>query len=93
MSYEIPIILSSILFSAFFSGMEIAFVSANKLQVELEKKSEGFLPKILSRITEKSSKFIATMLVGNNIALVIYSYFMGKLLWIGFKLCYLQIIL
>jgi len=85
MSYEIPIILSSILFSAFFSGMEIAFVSANKLQVELEKKSEGFLPKILSRITEKSSKFIATMLVGNNIALVIYSYFMGKLLMDWFQ--------
>ena len=80
MNYEILIILTSILFSAFFSGMEIAFVSANKLQVELEKQNEGFLPKILSKLTEKSSKFITTMLVGNNVALVIYSYFMGGLL-------------
>ncbi|MDY0780213.1 hemolysin family protein [Tenacibaculum sp. IB213877] len=80
MNYELLIIFVSILFSAFFSGMEIAFVSANKLHIELEKKREGFLPKILSKITEKSSKFITTMLVGNNIALVIYSYFMGKLL-------------
>ena len=80
MNYEILIILTSVLFSAFFSGMEIAFVSANKLQVELEKKDEGFLPKILAKLTQNSSKFITTMLVGNNIALVIYSYFMGKLL-------------
>ncbi|APG66447.1 hemolysin [Tenacibaculum todarodis] len=60
--------------------MEIAFVSANKLHIELEKKREGFLPKILTRLTHKSSKFITTMLVGNNIALVIYSYFMGRIL-------------
>ena len=80
MQVEIAIIICSILFSAFFSGMEIAFVSANKLHIELEKKREGFLPKILSKITQKSSKFITTMLVGNNISLVIYSYFMGKLL-------------
>jgi len=60
--------------------MEIAFFSANKLHIELEKKREGFVPKILTKLTEKSSKFITTMLVGNNIALVIYSYFMGKLL-------------
>ncbi len=80
MTYELLIIFLSILFSAFFSGMEIAFVSANRLHIELEKKNEGFLPKVLARITEKSSKFITTMLVGNNISLVIYSYFMGKLL-------------
>ncbi|MCL7753949.1 hemolysin family protein [Polaribacter sp. Z022] len=60
--------------------MEIAFVSANKLHIELEKKREGFIPKILNKITQKSSKFITTMLVGNNISLVIYSYYMGSFL-------------
>lgn len=85
MSYEIPIIIISVIFSAFFSGMEIAFVSANKLHIELEKKREGFLSKILAKITQKSSKFITTMLVGNNIALVIYSYFMGALLMQWFQ--------
>lgn len=85
MTVDLIIIFISILFSAFFSGMEIAFVSANKLHIELEKKKEGFLPKILSKITEKSSKFITTMLVGNNIALVIYSYFMGEVLMTWFQ--------
>lgn len=80
MGIEVIIILSSIILSAFFSGMEIAFVSANKLHIELEKKREGFIPKILNRITQKSSKFITTMLVGNNISLVIYSYYMGEFL-------------
>ena len=77
MEVELIIIGISILLSAFFSGMEIAFVSANKMHIELEKKRAGFIPKILSKITQKSSKFITTMLVGNNIALVIYSYYMG----------------
>lgn len=80
MNYELLIICLAILFSAFFSGMEIAFFSANKLHIELEKKREGFLAKILSKITEDSSKFITTMLVGNNISLVIFSYFMGEVL-------------
>lgn len=86
MTYELIIIVFSILFSAFFSGMEIAFVSANKLHIELEKKSDGFIPKILGKITRNSSKFITTMLVGNNISLVIYSYFMGSLLMGWFQL-------
>lgn len=80
MEIELIIIIISILLSAFFSGMEIAFVSANKLHIELEKKREGFIPKILNKITQKSSKFITTMLVGNNISLVIYSYYMGGFL-------------
>lgn len=80
MDFDIPIIIASVLLSAFFSGMEIAFVSSNKLHIELEKKREGIIAKILSRITKKSSRFITTMLVGNNIALVIYSYYMGRFL-------------
>ena len=79
MQADIIIILISIILSAFFSGMEIAFVSANKLHLELEKKREGFIPLILGKFTQKSSKFITTMLIGNNISLVIFSYFTGKL--------------
>lgn len=66
--------------SAFFSGMEIAYVSSNKIHIEIEKKQNNFLSGILKKITKRPSKFIATMLVGNNIALVIYSFFMGDLL-------------
>ena len=80
MAFEIIIIVCSLILSAFFSGMEIAYVSANKIHVEIEKKQNDFLAKILTRLTRKPSKFIATMLVGNNIALVIYGFFMGDLL-------------
>ena len=85
MAFEIAIIVGSLILSAFFSGMEIAFVSANKIHVEIEKKQNDFLGKILTRLTRKPSKFIATMLVGNNIALVVYGFFMGDLLmqWLG----------
>ena len=80
MDASILIIILSLLFSAFFSGMEIAFVSANRIHIELEKKQDGFLAKVLTWLTKKPSKFIATMLIGNNIALVIYGLFMGDLL-------------
>ena len=80
MDYSIVIILLSLLFSAFFSGMEIAYVSANKIHIEIEKKQNNFLANVLKRITKRPSKFIATMLVGNNIALVVYGFFMGDLL-------------
>ena len=80
MDSSILIIIVSLLFSAFFSGMEIAFFSANKIHIEIEKKQEGFLAKVLTRLTKKPSKFIATMLIGNNVALVIYGLFMGELL-------------
>jgi len=76
----IVIIIVSLLSSAFFSGMEIAYVSANKIHIEIEKKQDDFLAKILTKLTAKPSKFIATMLIGNNIALVIYGFFMGDLL-------------
>ncbi len=69
-----------LILSAFFSGMEIAYVSSNKIHIEIEKKQNNFLAGVLKKITKRPSKFIATMLVGNNIALVIYGFFMGDLL-------------
>jgi len=69
-----------LILSAFFSGMEIAYVSSNKIHIEIEKKQKNFLAEILKKITKRPSKFIATMLVGNNISLVIYGFFMGDLL-------------
>jgi len=80
MEIHIAVIVFSITLSAFFSGMEIAYVSCNKIHIEIEKKQGGFLANILSRLTKKPSKFIATMLVGNNIALVVYGFYMGELL-------------
>mgnify|MGYP003633447756 CR=1 FL=1 len=77
---QIIVICICLLLSAFFSGMEIAYVSSNKIHIELEKKQDTFLAKILARLTAKPSQFIATMLLGNNIALVVYGYFMGALL-------------
>ena len=80
MQVDIIIIIVSLLLSAFFSGMEIAYVSSNKIHIEIEKKQDDFIAKILTRLTKKPSKFMATMLIGNNIALVIYGFFMGDLL-------------
>jgi putative hemolysin len=88
---EISIIILCLILCAFFSGMEIAFISSNKIYLEIEKKQDNFISNILTKLTEKPSKFIAAMLIGNNIALVVYGFFMGDLLmfWIenlGFHL-------
>lgn len=80
MSAEAIIIIFSLLLSAFFSGMEIAYVSSNKIYIEIEKLQNDFLAKVLKRLTKKPSQFIAAMLVGNNIALVVYGFYMGDLI-------------
>ncbi|WP_179333494.1 hemolysin family protein [Winogradskyella costae] len=80
MTSDIVIIISTLILSAFFSGMEIAYVSSNKIHIELEKKQGDFLGRILGKLTAKPSKYIATMLIGNNIALVIYGFKMGEVL-------------
>lgn len=74
---EISIIILCLILSAFFSGMEIAFISSNKIYLEIEKKQDNFLSQILTKLTQNPSKFIAAMLIGNNIALVVYGFFMG----------------
>ncbi|WP_431133907.1 hemolysin family protein [Psychroserpens mesophilus] len=88
MDLSILIIILMLLLSAFFSGMEIAYVSSNKIHIEIEKKQGDFLAGILTRLTAKPSKFIATMLIGNNIALVVYGFLMGDVLveWFQSKL-------
>lgn len=77
---EISIIILCLILSAFFSGMEIAFVSSNKIYLEIEKKQDNFISRILTKLTEKPSKFIAAMLIGNNVALVVYGFFTADLI-------------
>ena len=71
------VIVLCLLLSAFFSGMEIAFVSSNRIYLEIEKLQAGFTSTVLKNITQNPSRFIATMLLGNNITLVVYGIFMG----------------
>ena len=77
---SIVIILTTLVLSAFFSGFEIAYVSSNKVHIEILKKQEGLIANILTRLTHRPSKLLATMLVGNNVALVVYGFEMGRVM-------------
>lgn len=77
---SIIIILTTLVLSAFFSGFEIAYVSSNKVHLEILKKQEGVIANVLNKLTRKPSKLLATMLVGNNVALVVYGFEMGKVM-------------
>ena len=77
-SYVI-VIVSMLMLSAFFSGMESAFVSANRLKLEIDRKQSSAFDFIAGIFTRNSSQYITTMLVGNNITLVVYSLFVSKL--------------
>ncbi|MES2617481.1 MAG: hemolysin family protein [Bacteroidota bacterium] len=79
-SSQVVIILLTLLFSAFFSGIEIAFISVNKLRIELQNKQGVWNAGILSWYLKDPTRFISTTLIGNNIALVIYGIYSGDLL-------------
>jgi len=74
------VIMIAIIFSAFFSGMEIAFITANKLRIELDRKQGVFGSGFIKMFSENPGQYIATMLIGNNIALVVYGLFFSRLL-------------
>lgn len=77
---DLTIIIFTLLFSAFFSGMEIAFISANKLKIELNKNKGLFSARIMANFMKNPSKILGTLLLGNNIALVIYGISMARIL-------------
>ena len=74
------LVFFSLIFSAFFSGMEIAFISRNKLKLELDSTKKNFTAKLLSFITNSPSNFIATMLFGNSICLVVFGISFAKII-------------
>ncbi len=73
----LTVVIVSLLFSAFFSGVEIAFISADKLHIELRSQQGYLSDRILSGFLKKPSWFITTTLIGNNVSLVIYGIFMA----------------
>jgi putative hemolysin len=78
-NYVVYVVIS-LIFSAFFSGIEIAYISANKLQIELQKKQGMWSGKVLSKFLARPGQFIGTTLIGNTIMLVLYGTFMAFLL-------------
>ncbi len=72
-------IVCCLILSAFFSGVEIAYISSNKVYLGIEKMQDTFVSRILVKLTRNPSKFIAAMLIGNNIALVVYGILMSNL--------------
>ena len=76
---DVAVIIVCLLLYSFFSGMEIAFVSSNKIYLEIEKKQENFSARTITKITQNPPKFKATLLIGNYLSLVVYAFLMGQL--------------
>lgn len=79
-TYQVMMVVGALIFSAFFSGIETAFLSADKLRIELEKERHTFWGRIKSSFLKRPDRFISTTLIGNTIALVIYTTYMAKIL-------------
>ena len=77
---DLQLIVVTLIFSGFFSGMEIAFVSSNRLRIELDLKKHKFAARLLNPFYKNPSRFIGALLLGNNIALVIYGIVINKLI-------------
>lgn len=77
---ELPIVIISVLLIAFFSGMKVAYVSCNKIYLEIEKKQNNFFSSFVSKLTTNPSKFLATLLLGNTITLVVYGFYFDKII-------------
>ena len=73
MSHTLYILIAALLFSALFSGLEIAFLSSDRLRFEMDLEQRTFSSRLLERFFRNPNIYISTMLVGNNIALVVYS--------------------
>ena len=80
MSHTLTILIAALLFSALFSGLEIAFLSSDKLRFEMDLERHTFSSRLLERFFRNPNIYISTMLVGNNIALVVYSTMMAHLI-------------
>ncbi|HLP65339.1 hemolysin family protein [Flavobacterium sp.] len=75
---ELTIVIICLLLIAFFSGMEIAYISSNKIYLEIEKKQHNFFSNFVAKLTLNPSKFLATLLLGNTIAIVVYGFYISR---------------
>ena len=91
MTATLSVILICLLLSAFFSGMEIAFLTSNKLRIEIDKSKKGVTQALNDLFISHSGMYITTLLVGNNVVMVIYGIFMSDLLVKQFEFLHLSI--
>lgn len=91
MTADIAVILVCLLLSAFFSGMEIAFLTSNRLRIEIDKSNKGITQSLIDLFVSNSGMYITTILVGNNVVMVIYGIFMSRFLHTQFDFLHLSV--